>query len=96
MSELVSEATQAEEGSFCTEVNPISRNHYQRAAPTFGLTISNTQRMAAINVRRLVRPRHFLISVLNENPMATSATNTGNTMTQTGCQGGSLTLGRDR
>jgi hypothetical protein len=34
MSELVSEATQAEEGGFCTKVNPINRNHYQRAAPT--------------------------------------------------------------
>jgi hypothetical protein len=34
MSELVSKATQAEDGGFCTEVNPINRNHYQRAAPT--------------------------------------------------------------
>ena len=34
MSGLVSKATQAEKGGFCTEVNPINRNHYRRAAPT--------------------------------------------------------------
>jgi hypothetical protein len=34
MSGLVSKATQAEKGGFYTEVNPINRNHYRRAAPT--------------------------------------------------------------
>ena len=40
MSGLVSKATQAEEGGFGSEVNPINRNYYRRAAPT-NLRFSN-------------------------------------------------------